>query len=153
MGAVILYCDDRDISGRHNRIIYHNNTVGLVNADPVQPHASGEYQTVVSVKFTELTITDGHVHLNTAAHLTVHVLPKKGQLALAAHAVRTLKGEIALHPGAEIQAHALRTEHIPCLLLTDLLSRQRAAAVENSGEVHIENDIGKTIDQMVVCRL
>ena len=43
LGAVVLYCDDRDIPGRHNWIIYHNNTVGPVNADPVQPHAAGEH--------------------------------------------------------------------------------------------------------------
>ena len=105
--------------------------MGLVDVDLVQSCAAGKHQSVVDIELAELTVTDGHIHLDAAAHLVVHILPEKGQLALAAHAARTLKGEIAVHPPSQIQAHALGAEHIPGLLLADLLAGQCAAAVED----------------------
>ena len=142
LGAVVFHRDDRDIPGHHHRVIHYDDTVGFVDADPVQPGAAGKHQAVVGIEFAELTVTDGHVHLDAAAHLVVHILPEKGQLALAAHAARTLEGEIAVHPRSQIQLHALGAEHIPGLLLADLLAGQCAAAVEYPGEVHIKNHIG-----------
>lgn len=86
LGAVILHGDDGDIPGCHHRIVHHDDAVGFVNADPAQPHAVGEHQAVVDVELAELTVADGHIHLDAAAHLLVHILPEKGQLPLTAHA-------------------------------------------------------------------
>ena len=142
LGAVVFHRDDRDAPGHHHRVVHHDNAVGLVEVDPVQPCAAGKHQTVVGVELAELTVADGHVHLNAAAHLVVHILPEKGQLALAAHAARPLKGEIAMHPRSQIQTHTLRAEHIPGLLLADLLAGQCAVAVKDPGEVHVKNHVG-----------
>ena len=142
LGAVVFHRDDRDAPGHHHRVVHHDDTVGLVDVDPVQPCAAGKHQAVVGIELAELTVADGHVHLDAAAHLVVHILPEKGQLALAAHAARALEGEIAVHPRSQIQAHPLRAEHIPGLFLTDLLAGQCAAAVKDPGEVHVKNHIG-----------
>ena len=100
--AVILHGDDRDIPGCHHRIVHHNDTVGLIDIDPVQPHTAGEHQPIVGVEFAELAVADGHVHLDAAAHLVAHILTEKRQFALAAHAVGALEGEIAAHPSSQI---------------------------------------------------
>ena len=142
LGAVVFHRDDRDAPGHHHRVIHHDDAVGLVDVDPVQPCAAGKHQAVVGVELAELTVADGHVHLDAAAHLVVHIRPEKGQLALAAHAARAFEGEIAVHPRSQIQLHTLRAEHIPGLLLTDLLAGQCAAAVKDPGEVHVKNHIG-----------
>ena len=151
--AVILHGDDRDIPGCHHRIVHHDDAVGLIDIDPVQPHTAGEHQPIVGVEFAELAVADGHVHLDAAAHLVVHILAEKRQFALTAHAVGSLEGEIAAHPRAQIQTHALRPKHIPGLLLADQLPGQRTAAVKDSGEIHVEDHIRQAANELVVCGL
>ena len=153
LGVVILHGNDRDILGCHHGIVHHDDAMGLIDIDPVQPHTAGEHQPVVGVEFAELAVADGHVHLDATAHLVVHILPEKRQFALAAHAVGSLEGEIAAHPSSQIQTHSLRAKHIPCLLLADQLAGQRTAAVKDSGEVHVEDHIGQAVNEPVVCGL
>ena len=153
LSAVILHGNDRNISGRHHRIVHHDDAVGFVNADPVQPRAAGEHQAVVGVELAELTVADGHIHLDAAAHLLVDILPEKREFTLSAHAARALEGQIAARPSTQVQTHALRTKHVPGLLLADLLAGQRTAAVKDPGEIHVEDHIRQADNKPVVIRL
>ena len=39
--AIILHGDDRNIPGCYHRIVHHDDAMGLIDIDPVQPHAAG----------------------------------------------------------------------------------------------------------------
>ena len=153
MGAVILHSDGRDIPDRHHWIVHHDDAVWLVNADPLHPHAAGEHQAVVGVELAELAVADGHVHLDAPAYLVIDVLLEEGEPALAAHTSGPLEGQIAAGPGTQVQDHSLRAEHVPGLLPADLLTGTRVSAVEDAGEIHVEDHIREIRDHPAVIRL
>ena len=148
LGAVVLYGDDVDIPLCARRIVDDHHPVGPVNFDAVDPHAAGQHQAVVGVELAELAVADGHVHHDTAAHRVVKILPDEGQPRLTAHAARAFEGQIAVRPGAEVQAHSLGAEQSIGLLLPDQIFLSGSAPVEDAGEVHIENDVREIGDQL-----
>ena len=146
--SVVLHRDHLCGRGRSYRIVNDHHPVGAVNVDAVNADTAGQHQAVVSVEFTELAVTDGHIHHDAAAHRVIKILPDEGQPRLPAHAARTLKGKIAMRPGAKIKAHALGTEQSLGLLLSNQVFLSGTAPVKDAGEVHIENDVGEVRHQL-----
>ena len=153
LGTVILHGNDRNILFHSNGVVYHDDTVGPVDLDAIHPHTAGEHQPVVGVELAELAVSDGHIHLDAAAHPVIHIRPQEGQLALPAHAARALESKIAMLSGAKVQTYPFRAEHIPGLLLPQQLSPPDIAAVKDAGEVHVEDHVRQVRDQPVILRL
>ena len=145
---VIHHRDHLYRRGRSHRIVDDHHPVRLVNANAVNADTAGQHQSVVGIELTELAVPDGHIHHNAAAHGIIKILSDEGQPRLPAHAARTLKGEVAMRPGAEIQARALGAEQGLGLFLPDQVFLPGTAPVEDTGEVHIENDIGEVRHQL-----
>ena len=97
---VVLHRDHLCGRGRSYRIVDDHHPMGSVNADAVNADTAGQHQSVVGVEFAELTVTDGHIHHDAAAHRIIKILPDEGQPRLPAHAARTLKGKVAVCPEA-----------------------------------------------------
>ena len=76
-GAIILHGDNRNILSCYDRIVNDDDTVRLININPIQPGSAGKHQTIVCVELAELTISDGHIHLDASAHLVIHILTQK----------------------------------------------------------------------------
>ena len=146
--AVVLHRDHLCGRGCSYRIVNDHYPVGPINADAVNADTAGQHQSVVGIEFTKLTVTDGHIHHDAAAHGIIKILPDEGEPCLSAHAARTLKGEVSMRAGAKIKAHALGTEQGLGLLLSDQVFLPGTAPVKDAGEIHIENDVREVGHQL-----
>ena len=124
-------------------IVHDDDAVRFRDPNAVDPGPAGEHQAEVGVELRELALAHGHVQQDAAAHLLINVRAKEGQLRLTAHAAGTLKREITMLAGAEVQPHTLRAEHGLRLPLA-LQIACRAAVVEDAGEVRVEDNVLQT---------
>ena len=150
--AIIGDGDDIHVVFFDLRIIYHDHTVGRIDADTIHTHTAGEHQTVVGVELTELAGADLHIQHDALTHTLIEVCSDKRQPSVAAHAAGAFKGTIEVRTAAEVQGHAFRSEHGLRFLLTLQLPRT-ASTVEDTLEVHIENYICQIGNGLFIVRL
>ena len=134
--AVILYGDDGDQALCAGMVLHYDDPVGPVNVHAIDARAAGQHQPVVGVELGKLAVADGHIHHDPAAHRLIEVCPDEGQLPLTAHAAGALESQVAVLTGAEVQPHAVGTEHILRLALV-LQMLWRSVPVKDAVEVHV----------------
>ena len=149
--AVLFYGDH--ISCSLKLVVwYHDHAVRSVNIHTVDPHTARKHQSVIGVQFGKLTHTDFHIKHNTLSDRDIKILSDKRQLCMAAHIAGTLKGEIAVRTGSKIQRNSFGTEHGLRFFLTFRISFLFGVAVKDFGKVHVEKNVRKIGDQILLGR-
>lgn len=133
-------------------VINDNDPVGTVNSNAIHPDAAGHQQAVVGVELTELALPDGQIHHDSSANWLVEILPDEGKHGSSAHTGRAFKDKVAVRPGAKVQSDSFRAEHRFRFLLAVNIFLLPAGVVKDSGEVHIEKDLGQIGDNLSICR-
>ena len=141
LGAVILHGDDGDVLHDAAGIVHDHNVVGVHPESTVaflDPLPVAEQQPVVGVELGKLTLPELHAQGDPLPHWREEIRPEKGQLVLAAHAGRALKGHKAVGFFSEIHQDALRPEE-PFSPVLEFLDPTHRATVKDAGEVQIDH--------------